>query len=181
MSFTLFFLFLSMFLVNIFFNAPSYCRSQLTGESVSCVWPLSCCPWSAVLYSVYLPVFRSQLPGEPVSCVWPLLCCSWSALYCISTCLDPSYLVSRSAESDLYHAAHYQLYCISTSLDPSYLVSRSAVSDLYHAAHDQLYIHLEDVFVTGSTGHRHVTLILTAYFCLWATKFPQGWHYSSTT
>ena len=114
-------------------------RSQLTGESVSCVWPLSCCPWSAVLYSVYLPVFRSQLPGEPVSCVWPLLCCSWSALYCISTCLDPSYLVSRSAESDLYHAAHDQLYCISTSLDPSYLVSQSAVSDLYRRAQDQLY------------------------------------------
>ena len=85
--------------------------------------------------------------------------------------------MSRSAVYDLYHAAHDQLCCIVyiyLCLGPSYLVSRSAVSDLYHAAHDQLYIHLEDVFVTGSTGHRHVTLILTAYFCLWATKFPQG-------
>jgi hypothetical protein len=32
---------------------------------------------------------------------------------------------------------------------PSYLVSRSAVSDLFQAALGQLYIHLEDVFLTG--------------------------------
>ena len=57
----------------------------------------------------------------------------------IYLCLGPSYLVSRSADYDLYHAAHDQLYCISTSLDPSYLVSQSAVSDLYRRAQDQLY------------------------------------------